>query len=244
MRNHNPLVPCWRIMPVDALKNQVNKKHKEEERKHSWVAAWWWASFSWWWLYDPLWGYDGKVLFAMDRQNSYFENLLWKGLATQNHGHILPVPYCKQIIRMTTHLHNLILLQFFSSHSNGEWTDIMTMEFNRKKTQWWIQQIKHPIGVVVVVVRIDCLFAWFLEFFLKELFQTCLDTYRCKLRTFKVVISCREIGFCSILQSLHQIQPAVFSSLPQHLGAGWEVWGKCAIETAPQRQREREIFTL
>jgi hypothetical protein len=113
MRNHNPLIPCWRIMPVDVLKNQVNKKHKEEERKHSWVAAWWWASFSWWWLYDPLWGYDGKVLFAMDRQNSYFENLLWKGLATQNHGHILPVPYCKQIIRMTTHLHNLILLQFF-----------------------------------------------------------------------------------------------------------------------------------
>jgi hypothetical protein len=24
---------------VDVLKNQVNKKHKEEERKHSWVAA-------------------------------------------------------------------------------------------------------------------------------------------------------------------------------------------------------------
>lgn len=113
MRNHNPLIPCWRIMPVNVLKNQVNKKHKEEERKHSWVAAWWWASFSWWWLYDPLWGYDGKVLFAMDRQNSYFENLLWKGLATQNHGRILPVPYCKQIIRVTTHLHNLILLQFF-----------------------------------------------------------------------------------------------------------------------------------
>ncbi len=60
--------------------------------------------------------------------------------------------------------------------------------------------------MVEVVVRIDCLLAWFLDFFLKELFQTCLDTYRCKLRTFKVVISCREIGFCSILQSLHQIQ--------------------------------------
>jgi hypothetical protein len=36
------------------------------------------------------------------------------------------------------------------------------MGFNRKKTQWWIQQKKHPIGVVVVVVRIDCLLASFL----------------------------------------------------------------------------------